>query len=439
MKNNPHYLILLIPFLLLQSCQTNQESNNVITSDITNFWKAYDQIQTVEDAVSKLRILDSLYFSKGTIGLKAIREVRNYTPQDYLKSIDDYPKFWASIRENTLEANKIEQELEGGIEKLRQFYPDLKPAKIYFTIGAFRTGGTVLDSLVLIGSEISMADSTTVTEEFPEALSHLISHFKTNPNKHLMFLNIHEYIHTQQKPIVYNILSQSIREGVAEFIPTVVLEQATPNPQIEFGKQHANRIREVFEKEMFYANNMGKWLNSNATNEFGMRDLAYYVGYQMCENYYNRASDKKAAIKKMIELDYNNEAEIEEFVAQTNYFSSTLDSLYQTFENKRPQVISIAQFENGSQNVNPSIQEITFKFSEPLATNTGIDYGELGEEAFPKKTFPGRYWSSDKQSWTIPVTMEADKRYQFLITNNFRTPEGIPLRAYLVDFKTRKE
>jgi hypothetical protein len=439
MKNT--ILIILFTFTLFGCDKKTDDSNkNIITSDITNFWKAYDKISSTQDSILQYKYLDSLYFKNGTVGLKGIRQARNYTPQDYITSINNYPKFWASIRENTLLAEKLGSELENGIKKLKTLYPELKPAKIYFSIGSFRTPGTTIDSLVLIGSELSMADSKTETSEFPENLSHLKSYFNTNPNKHLVFLNLHEYVHTQQNPRAFNILSLALYEGVAEFVATKALEVSSPNPQIKFGKENAQRIREVFEKEMFYPNNRYKWLDGNDPNEFGMRDLGYSVGYQICENYYNQSENKTEAIKKMIELDYTNETEIEEFVKKANYFSESLDKLYQTFENKRPIVIRIKQFENKSQNVSPKTKEITIEFSEPLnGQNTSVDFGELGKDAFPKETLNGRSWGEDNTSWTIPVELEPNKKYQILIGNNFRTERSIPLKPYLIEFTTTEK
>jgi len=434
-------LIFLIAVVIFTSCHNNQHLNkNVITSDIDNFWKAYDKITVTKDSILQYKYLDSLYFQNGTVGLKGIRQARNYTPQDYITSINNYPKFWASIRENTLQAEKMGSELENGVEKLKTLYPELKPAKIYFSIGSFRTPGTTIDSLVLIGSELSMADSKTETSEFPENLSHLKSYFKTNPNKHLVFLNLHEYVHTQQNPRVFNIISLTLYEGVAEFVASKALGVKSPNPQIEFGKKNAERIREVYETEMFYPNNLYKWLDGNAPNEFGMRDLGYYVGYQICENYYNQAENKSEAIKTMIELDYSNETEIEDFIKKANYFSAPLEELYKTFESNRPSVIFIKQFENNSQNVSPNLKEITIEFSRPLnGHNTGVDFGNLGQDAFPKGTLSGRYWAENKKFWTIPVELEPNKTYQILISNNFRTEDGIPLKPFLIEFKTGNE
>lgn len=431
-------LTLLIVAIIFTNCHPEKKANqNVITSDIANFWIAYDKITSTKDSVLQYKYLDSLYFQKGTEGLVGIRQARNYTPADYINSINNYPKFWRAIRKNTLKVDEISSKLEEGTEKLRTIYPALKPAKIYFTIGAFRTGGTTIDSLVLIGAEISMADSTTPTSEFPERLSHLKPHFATNPMKHIVFLNVHEYVHTQQNPRAFNMLSLAIYEGVAEFVATKALDVKSPNPQIEFGKKNAERIREVFETEMFYFNNLYKWLDGSTPNEFDMRDLGYYVGFQLCENYYNQADDKKDAIKKMIELDYTNEREVEDFVQKANYFSKPLDTLYQAFEHKRPTVVGIEQFENKAQDVNPKTKEITIHFSRALnGHHTSVDFGDLGKEAFPKGTIKGRRWDKDNKSWTIPVELEPDKSYQIFITNNFRTEESIPLKPFLIEFKT---
>lgn len=420
--------------------KTDNPNKNVITTDISNFWLAYDQIRSTKDSILQYKYLDSLYFKNGTVGLEGIRDARNYTAQDYITSINNYPKFWASIRKNTLQAKTLSSELESGVEKLKTLYPELKPAKIYFTIGSFRSPGTTIDSLVLIGAELSMADSKTETSEFPENLAHLKSYFNTNPNHHLVFLNLHEYVHTQQNPRVFNMLSLVLYEGVAEFVATKALEVSSPNPQIKFGKENASRIRDVFEKEMFYTNNLYKWLDGNAPNEFGMRDLGYYVGFQICENFYQQSENKTEAIKTMIELDYSNETDIEDFITKANYFSAPLDKLYETFESERPTVTNIKQFKNNSQNVSPKTKEITIEFSRALnGQNTGVDLGDLGKKAFPKGTLTGRHWNKDNKSWTIPVELEPNKKYQILISNNFRTKDGIPLKPYLIEFATSKE
>lgn len=434
-------LAIIVFSVIITSCQVKKQNSYIVTKDIANFWEAYEKISSTNDSILQYKYLDSLYFQKGTPGLKAIREARNYTPQDYISAINNYPKFWNSVKANTLKADELGHELAAGIKQLKLLYPELKPARIYFTIGALRTGGTTLDSMVLIGSEMALADENTIAEEFPENIrAGRRSYFDSNPIDDIVLLNVHEYVHTQQNPQVNNLLSIAIREGVAEFVSTMAMDVPSAAPAIEYGKTNAERVREKFEHEMFYPNNQPKWFWSDYPNEFGVRDLGYYVGFQMAENYYNHAEDKSKAIKKMIELDYANESEVEEFVTESNYFSASLDELYEKFESKRPYVVGIKQFTNNSQNVDPEIKEITIEFSEALnGYNTGVDYGDLGQEAFPKNDLTGRFWSEDSAAWTIPVDLEPNKRYQFLISNNFRTKDDIPLKPYMVDFKTKSQ
>ena len=73
--------------VLLTNCQTQKQSPNIVTSDIKNFWEAYEKITSTQDSVLQYKYLDSLYLKKGTNGLKAIRQARNYTPQEYISAI----------------------------------------------------------------------------------------------------------------------------------------------------------------------------------------------------------------------------------------------------------------------------------------------------------------------------------------------------------------
>jgi hypothetical protein len=414
-----------------------QKQRIVITTDIANFWLAYDQIIQTKDSLKQIELISSLFINKGTPGLKAIMEVKRYTAASYVYAINHYPNFWNSIRDNTLKADNYAQEIEKGIKKLKKKYPDLKPGEIYFTIGALRTGGTISEKKVLIGSEISMADKDTKTEEFANNFAHLLPHFATNPINSLTFLNVHEYIHIQQKTSMGNtLLAQTVLEGAAEFIATQVLNIPSPNPQIAFGKKNEARIKELYVKEMF-SPYLYNWIWNSPNNEFKMRDLAYFVGYAICEKYYLLAKDKKAAIKKIIELDYNNENELIQFVEETKYFDQSLQVYKESFENLRPKIIKIEPFENGIQNLSPQTKNVTLHFSQSMNKKSGnFDFGPLGEKnvMWVKN---GRF-AEDGKSFSFEIDLEPQKQYQLLITDMFLDTMGLPIKPYLIDIKTDK-
>ncbi|MCB0559228.1 MAG: Ig-like domain-containing protein [Lewinellaceae bacterium] len=427
--------------LLITSCQHQESPMNVITSDIGHFWAAFDQITETKDTVAQAALLKTFYLDKGTPGLKAIIQARNYTDQEFLHAINNYPQFWQSIRENTYQSKSISKELEQGVEKLRKVYPELKPAKIYFTIGALRTNGTTMDSLVLIGSELALADEKAVTSEFPEPRqAGLKKYFSSNPIKDIVLLNVHEYVHTQQKPIVHNLLSQCLYEGVAEFVSVYAMGVPSATPAINFGKAHEGKVREKFEADMFQGNKTYEWIWGDAENGFGVRDLGYYIGYELCERNFEKAADKPAALKRMIELDYTNEGEIEDFVDGAGFFSASLDELYQNFEASRPIVVSIAPFENGSQNVSPNVNQLRVAFSKELDQEfRNFDFGPLGQDhSIRIKEVIGFAEDGKTISFTIEKLLP-NRRYQLTIGSGFRDEKGAPLKPYLIDFKTAKE
>jgi hypothetical protein len=295
MKN----LLLTIASLLMLSnvfCQTI--TDQFITSDIGNFWAAYDKISATKDSVEQYDALNKLFLDKGTVGLKAFMKLKNYSAKSYINAINRYPLFWQSVRANTLKTKESAEAIGLNINKLKGLYPELKPAKLYFTIGAFRSNGTTQDSMVLIGSELAMADSHVETKGLPKQLSHLKPYFESNPIENVVFLNVHEYVHTQQKSnIGHDVLSYCLLEGVAEFMAVKTMEKASPTPAIEFGKKNNEAIKQSFINDMF-TENYDNWLWNSFDNAFKMRDLGYYVGYAICEKYYEAAKKKKRSHKR---------------------------------------------------------------------------------------------------------------------------------------------
>ena len=426
--------LLLVCSLL--ACKNQNPNSNVITYDIDNFWEAYDKIRATKDSAQQYQYLNSLYIKKGSPGLKAFMQRRNYTADSYIEAINNYPLFWASVRENTFKSKHLAKEINLEINKLKQWYPEMKPAKIYFTIGALMSPGTTMDSLVLIGAETAMADSTAVTNELPDWLaSNLRVFFDNNPIQDVVLLNAHEYVHTQQSTNGYDLLSQSLYEGVAEFVSVTASGKPSSTPAIDFGKNNMEKVRERFAKEMF-SSFWNDWLYNNFDNEFKMRDLGYYIGYAIAEKYYEKTADKKQAIKTLIELDYGDSTVIETFVDQTAYFVKPIKELKATYQNNIPKAIQLSPFENGDQKVKPGLYEITVEFSVPMNTRfRGFEYGPLGESnVLSVQNFIG--FSEDQKAISFTAELKPGQRYQVLLTDRFRSVDGIPLKPFLIDVKT---
>jgi hypothetical protein len=428
----------LIFFFLIQSVISfGQNKIQFITTDIDNFWFAYEKINSTKDSVLQLKLLKELYIDKGTQGLKNLIEARNYTDVEFIDWITKYPIFWNTLKPKTLFRNDVIPKIESNIEKLKNVYKDLKYYPIYFSVGAFRTNGTILNNSVLLGAEMTLADSLTIITEFP--LWRQAYYKEYNPRNYLPFLCTHEYVHTQQKEMVFNLLSQCLYEGVAEFITCKATDTKSFLPAIEYGKKNLKKVVDKFTFDMFTQHRNDNWLWGENRNDLKIRDLGYFIGYEICERYYNLSSNKQKAIKDLIELDYTNEKEVERIIEMTKLLPKTIDNLYKDFQNRRPTVVSISQFKNGSKKVNPNLQKITINFSQSLLKGpTSVDYGPLGKKYFPKISIENRKFSEDGKSWTIEVELEPNKRYQILIQNNFQLADGVGLKEFLIDFTTTK-
>lgn len=426
--------------VLLSSCGTDPSApppQRFVTDDINNFWTAYDLIQETTDSAEQATILQKEFFALGTPGLEAIMQVRNYSPEEYRQSILNFPKFWGSMRANMLRAPEMAGAIEAGIAQLGHLYPDLRPADLYFTVGCFRTNGTTLDSIVLIGAELAMAGPEVNLNEWPERMDALRPYMESSPINDLVFLNVHEFVHTQQPTKRgYDLLSQCIYEGIPEFVATVALAQASTTPAIAFGEENHDRIRDAISQEVASPLNYN-WLYNNRDNQFGIRDLGYYVGYALAKRYYDRADDKKAAIKRLIEMDYRDTTTIEKFVDDLGFFEEPLATLAARYRAKQPKVTGITQFTNQSIDVNPELAQITIKFSQPLDIRfRSTGFGPAGREGVP--AIEAINFSADSLSVTYRVALEPGREYQFSLEAGYRSADGIPLQPYLLEFSTQE-
>jgi len=411
------------------------ENQKVFTSDIDNFWIAYDSIQTTNDSLQQVGFIKNLYIDKGTKGLKAFMAVREYDAQLWIELIRKYPKFWKSIRPNTFTVKTYAAEIEKRIQTLKEIYPDLKEAKMFFTVGGLRSGGTTMNDMVLIGSEIATGNASTDVSEFPSKW--LESVFKNQLPDNIVALNIHEYVHTQQKGNPKDLLGQALREGACDFITELVMGKPLQNNYIVYGREHEADLKEQFKKEMFTSFS-SNWLY-NGSRAKTVADLGYFMGYSICKSYYNNATDKKKAVKEIIELKYSDDDAIEKFLQHSNYYKERVNktALVRDFESKRPYVVKIEPFANGDKSVDTSFKELKIVFSSPMNKNGySINNGKRGNDYSPIAGVGG--FSDDGTSFTLKIKLKPDHEYEFIITDiSFRSAEGYPLKPQEVKFKTK--
>ncbi|HEX8330269.1 MAG TPA: Ig-like domain-containing protein [Hymenobacter sp.] len=432
-------LLPLLPFLIFSRAFAQQPAQKVFFSDIDNFWVAYDSIRTTPDSLRQLQYLQRLYIAKGTPGLKSMMEVRRYTAAEYVSAIRRYPKFWNSLRPFSRRAPAAAAGIEPYLKKLKQQYPALRPASIYFTMGLFRAGGTIKDGAVLIGTEMALGGVGVDVSELPARLKALLTRsYQGDAAKKLELTVVHEYVHTQQKLPGDPLLSLALYEGTCDMVAEVITGRVPALPYMTSGPALEPGLREKFKAEMFSPAFQNWFYNQKADDPKHVSDLGYYMGYAICKAYYQQAQNKQAAIKRLIELDYGNDAAVEAFLRETRYYPEPLDKaqLLRAYAAHNPVVVSMTPAPLPGGLLDASVKELRFTFSAAMGPYTGTGYGPGGKEQFPVTGRVG--FSADRKSYTYQVDLKPGRTYGLTLESGFKSLDGHPLVPYEVTFRTKE-
>jgi hypothetical protein len=290
---------------------------NLITSDIANFWDAYDRIQ--KDSSDKAGTYQKYYLDKASPGMQNYWRLKVRGMDRFLKGHNSHEKFYAAIRKNALNVNSQKPEIIGYFKKFKEIYPAATFPDVYFIIGSFSSGGTVSDNGLLIGAEIF-----TKTPDIPIGELNLWEKNVYASPTILPTLIVHELIHFQQKGLAADttLLHDALREGMADFMSELVTGQTINKRQHIYAKGKEKKIWEDFKKEM-YLNRAYNWLaNRKDETPDHPADLGYWMGYQICKAWYEEQTDTKKAVDAMLHIqDYKKfleESKIEEKINNLN-------------------------------------------------------------------------------------------------------------------------
>lgn len=414
----------------------NLNAQQIHTSDIDHFWMAYDSIQKIKSG--KREIINTLFLNKKTEGLAAFMEIRDFNEGDYLEAIEKYPKFWNSIRPNTvIDAKKIKS-IHKALKKLNKLYPNQSNGGIYYTIGTLKSGGTTNNEDLLLGIEKIVGDHMTNVSEFEN--ENLQKMFQFSDASKLEQITIHEFTHTFQKKGEINVLSKAIKEGSCDFIAELTLDKKFASPYIDYGYKNYETVKSAFKKEMF-SQSFDHWFYNSDRNQHP--DLGYFVGYVISKKYYENTKDKKKAIQDIIELDFNKESAVFQFLEKSNYFYEKInvEEIKKEYKKNQPQVVKIVEFENGNQQVSTGLKQIKVVFSKPMNDKISINFSKFGRDHFPLKNSIGL--NEDKTVLTLEtMALKPNTTYDFYITDRgTQSVDGYPFmeEEYKISFKTEEK
>jgi hypothetical protein len=288
-----------------------------VTSDVDNFWRAFDLAGKETDEARKIAIYQAEYLDKGSVGLQDFLRLRIKSAKDLVGTVEKLRGFYGSVRASTLRVKELEKKMRKAFAKFKKIYADAVFPDVYFVIGITNTGGTASKNGLLIGTELYGLTANTQRDEFlplfrarvakeesdekVRALTERLLNIMLKPVERLPAIVAHESCHFNQKyASLDTLLAKAVQEGACDFIAERAAGE-TINPQQKiYGDRNEAALWKEFETQMA-GKDYSNWMYNGFSAVERPPDLGYYVGYKISLAYYKQARDKKQAIKDILE------------------------------------------------------------------------------------------------------------------------------------------
>lgn len=425
---------ILLTFLVLTSF--NAKSQTAIhTEDISNFYQAFDSVQTTSDKQKQILFVEKYYTSKASAGLKYTTTVimndgdkpfsaKNWA-EDMVNSKDKFQRIRPFTQENLEKQKTI---LEEKFKYIKKLYPEFKGVDVYFVMGMGIFGGKADGQNLIIGAEI-------IAKDTPDWAISMV---------------LHEFVHTLQTLRNDALLQHCIMEGTADFVAEIAnqksLTETYPGGYIDFGTKNEKAVWTEFKKYIGSSglnNQFFDWLYGTKGREINgkvVKDLGYFMGYTICKAYYKNASDKNKALREIIEWDLSTPKNAKDFVLKSGYVLE--DDL------KFIQNLKFAPVNEVKKKVKKELYGYKLTNDEVVFIYK-LDQSD-DEKAVMKITIAGEFngWNPNDDNYKMTLgsnktfefhlpksTLEKGKEYQFKFVMNGNNWLPVPEKASNVDEK----
>ncbi len=300
------WVLLLFSFVAVaQAPEPNRDpmKARLVTTDIVNFWNAYDKA-TLANAGD---VFQRDYIDAGSPGMRGFLQGRIGNGRVLAGTVASRPKYYAAIRENTLSLDRkpeIKAAIHASFRKMKEIYPDAIFPDVYFLIGRMNSAGTTGAGGLLIGVEMNARDDKTPVDELDPWSRAVTGTIDVMPN-----IVAHELIHIEQQhanPLhglsgKQTLLSAALGEGAGDFLGEIISGGIINRVQRKFGDDHEQELWTEFSAAM-HGTETNRWLYEGDKAQGRPADMGYYEGYKICQAYYNKATDKQAAVRTILEM-----------------------------------------------------------------------------------------------------------------------------------------
>lgn len=300
------FVLAILPNAPINAQTKNSKTYNVCTSDLTNFVRIYSSV----DSVNRINVYQTEYLDKGSVGLKDYASLRFDNAGGLVERIYGsskksifYQNLCTTIQRTDFEAMK--KSFRTSIDGLKNLYPQAVVPDVYLLVGGLGNGSTPGKTGLLIGidSYLLCFDDRSVIQDLDATVAHELVHFNQSYLAH-------------DSLIEHNLLAQVIKEGSADFIGELIsgrVEHCNLK-MYEYGEAHCKELWKDFQKDLAQNTNIDRWLYNDQPDR--PASLGYFMGYKITKAYYNKAKNKKQAIKEILTIPPSG---FESFLQKSGY------------------------------------------------------------------------------------------------------------------------
>ena len=278
--------------------QPNPDSLRVVWADVDHYWTAFDHLATARSTADSLAVIERDYLAPATPGLRAYAAAANAGAPDFLRALRTHRRYLTAIRPATQAIAGQRPAILAAARALKKAYPGSVFPDVYFAIGKFEVGGSALDGLLYVGAELKCATPAAPLAELRPDLRGGVS-----PLSAISTVCLHEIVHGQQHPEnARTNLDVALLEGAAEYVAYRLTGRLGAPEAIAYGRQHEAAVRQQFARAAAQPAE-ARWFLATpdaATGQPGA--LGYFVGFRICETYYQQARDPPAALRAIVSL-----------------------------------------------------------------------------------------------------------------------------------------
>ena len=272
----------------------------LIYSDLAHFMDAYKALETNNDTI---QVLQTLYFERGSNGLKEFVNRHQLTPERLKEAMQAYPERYALIPDFISNIAEIEALYSNLMERYHEVLPTTIYAPTYLLVGANRGIGQASQ----VGQLITVTRVVDDRNKMQKLMTHELTHFQQ-----AMTMGGQKYVSLYTAP--NNMLGMCLREGGAEFFTSLVLGGITQDKALKYIENDENQLKEQFLTDLD-TQDKKFWLWDSIDQKSYPKLMGYAMGYKICNHYYETATDKRLAIEQILKME-----DPDAFLKSSGYF-----------------------------------------------------------------------------------------------------------------------